>query len=228
MAAFAVFGLLLTSVAAIDPRVAAVLKRSDATLTPPSIARRSSGCPNINPVGGSTPGVVSLTCPSNIYKSKSLIGVHQSYINGAPDGCPIVHALDSDMTCTSSMTISDGSCAGYCEMRNFFFYGKEVPFAPVAHCSTDEVCAIQTSQSATLEQTYTFNLGATLGQRSENASELTERGDDAPEALLKAAFNGASGLAILNSKQSLTIPGSIILLVHIKDNNKRSYGHPTN
>ena len=100
--------------------------------------------------------------------------------------------MDSDQTCTSSMKISNGNCAGYCEVRNTFFYGKEVAFAPLAHCSADETCSIQSSQSSTITQTYTFNVDAGLSSRSVEDDSLVTRGDDAPEDLLKAAFNAVS------------------------------------
>lgn len=84
------------------------------------------------------------------------------------------------------MTVRGAYCSGYCELATQFFYGKEVPFSPAAHCSAKESCSVQASDSVTITQTYTFNVGATLETRSQEGDSLVQR--DATSTL-KAAFD---------------------------------------
>ncbi|SLM33696.1 hypothetical protein LPUS_02235 [Lasallia pustulata] len=170
------------------------------SIAPPSLAQRSSGCPNINPLGGSTPGTV--------------------YYNGQPGGCPIINALDADKSCTSSMTPLGTYCSGYCELSTEFFYGKEVPFSPAAHCSADQSCSVQASDSATITQTYTFNVGASLQQRSEEMSSLVQR--DAASTL-KAAFDVGASYSYSTAKTTL----SGITLSRPMNNNASDCGYWT-
>jgi hypothetical protein len=114
----------------------------------------------------------------------------QSYYNGQPDGCPVINKLDADGSCKSSMSVIQGACAGYCEVRNYYFYGQEVPFSPPATCTKNITCAIDKSYTATLTQTYTFNVGVGLkAERSLNNPHIPRGAEPAPEALLKGAFD---------------------------------------
>src|SRR6266511_4217530 len=117
--------------------------------------------------------------------------ISQSYYNGHSDGCPIINTLDPDESCKSSMRIFKGACAGYCEVRNYYFYGQEVPFQPLSNCRANEPCSIQASQSATLTQTFEFNVGAGLNtKRSVKGSEFWPRSEtETPQDILKCAFN---------------------------------------
>ena len=85
-------------------------------------------------------------------------------------------------------------CSQYCEVKLTWFYGKEVPFANAGCSATDDSCAISNSFSASVSNSFTFNVGFSVG----NKRELSSRdGNPAPEkpglAAIKASFNvGAS------------------------------------
>jgi len=115
----------------------------------------------------------------------------QSYYNGQPDGCPVINKIDADGSCASSMQIIHGACAGYCEVRNYYFYGQEVPFTPLTTCQEGKQCSIDNSYTATVTQTFEFNVGADLNtKRSIDHPRHVQRGaGSAPEALLEGAFN---------------------------------------
>lgn len=114
----------------------------------------------------------------------------QSYYNGQPGGCPVINQLDADGTCKSSMKIIHGACAGYCEVRNYYFYGREVPFNPIASCQEGITCEVTKSYTATVTQTFTFNVGVGLkAERSLNNPHIQRAEESAPEALLKGAFD---------------------------------------
>jgi hypothetical protein len=114
----------------------------------------------------------------------------QSYYNGQPDGCPVINTMDADGTCKSSMKIIDGACAGYCEVRNYYFYGKEVHFTPMTTCQQGKTCSIDQSYTATITETFSFNLGLSLkAERSLNNPHVQRDAEPAPESLLKGAFD---------------------------------------
>ena len=79
------------------------------------------------------------------------------------------------------MSIQHGKCAGYCEVRNYYIYGQEVEYAPFTHCEQGGQCAIDDSLSATITESFSFNVGATLNTKRDV--------ENAPEAVLKGAFN---------------------------------------
>lgn len=108
-----------------------------------------------------------------------------------PDGCPVINKIDADGSCASSMQIINGACAGYCEVRNYYFYGQEVPFTPLTTCQEGKECSIDNSYTATVTQTFEFNVGVGLNsKRSIDHPRHVQRGaGSAPEALLKGAFN---------------------------------------
>lgn len=77
MARYLIFAGLLSLASAIDPRIAAMGSEKSTSIAPPSLAQRSSGCPNINPLGGSTPGTVSSRSPPNsVFKVASIESSH--------------------------------------------------------------------------------------------------------------------------------------------------------
>ena len=57
------------------------------------------------------------------------------------------------------MEIIDGTCAGYCEVRNYYFYGQEVRSSPGETCRMGEQCQIQLGFQIAVEQQFQFNIG---------------------------------------------------------------------
>jgi hypothetical protein len=115
----------------------------------------------------------------------------QSYYNGNPDGCPVINKIDADGSCASSMQIIRGACAGYCEVRNYYFYGQEVPFTPLTTCQEGKECSIDNSYTATITQTFEFNgdVGLNTKRSIGHPRHVQRDAEAAPEALLMGAFN---------------------------------------
>jgi hypothetical protein len=89
------------------------------------------------------------------------------------------------------MQIIHGACAGYCEVRNYYFYGKEVPFTPLTTCQEGKECSIDNSYTATVIQTFEFNVGAAVDTKRsiDHPRHVQRDAGSAPEALLEGAFN---------------------------------------
>jgi hypothetical protein len=101
-------------------------------------------------------------------------------------------------------TAVGGECSACCEVRNYFSYGQEVPFASKTCQNDDPNCTIDITHSVTVTQTFSFNLGADVGtKRSAEDAFLTAR-DDPVEDILKATFN-AVRLTELAGKESILI-----------------------
>jgi hypothetical protein len=78
--------------------------------------------------------------------------------------------MDSDGSCSSSLSFDKGDsntrhCSAYCEVRNYFFYGKEVVFTEFSGCRANSACSFVSSKALTISQTYTFNVGAKVAKR---------------------------------------------------------------
>lgn len=87
-----------------------------------------------------------------------------------PNGCPVINKIDADGSCASSMQPHAGSCAGYCEVRNYYFYGRETPFKPSTLCTQNIDCTVTDTYTATVSQSFSFNVDATLNiKRSESS-----------------------------------------------------------
>lgn len=115
--------------------------------------------------------------------------VSQSHYN-----CPEKHTLDSKGHCSAYLPgtpDSKGKCLAYCEVRLTMFYGQEVPFEDAA-CQAESSCSISPSQSITVTNTYSFNVGASISQR-DLSDPLYARDDSSLLSSLKASFDaGAS------------------------------------
>ena len=101
--------------------------------------------------------------------------------------------MDSTGSCKDSLQpfLDDGICTGYCEVKNTWFYGKEVPITEYSSCRAFESCTYTTSNSITVSQSFSFNVGASLGQRSLDSDAVEgelEKRENAPSGL-KAGFN---------------------------------------
>ena len=106
--------------------------------------------------------------------------------------------MDSSGSCKGSLQldINNKICAGYCEVKNTWFYGKEVPITEFSSCRANEPCTYTTTNTITVSQSFAFNAGASLGKRSLDSGEdkekveFVKRGDAL--AGLKAGFNVVS------------------------------------
>lgn len=61
MANCLIFAFFLSLISAVDPRIALMVPEISTDFASPSLAQRSNGCSNINPLGGSTPGMIGFT-----------------------------------------------------------------------------------------------------------------------------------------------------------------------
>lgn len=99
-----------------------------------------------------------------------------------------------------------GECSAYCEVRNYFTYGQEVPF-PSAACDSNDPCSIGTTHTVTVTQSFSFNLGGDIGtKRSVENVSLTARDDepdDPIEDILKATFNAVRLIELAKTKSIL-------------------------
>jgi hypothetical protein len=86
------------------------------------------------------------------------------------------------------MTTAVGLCSAYCEVRNFFTWGQEIPTGVTCQAD-DPTCGISESASFSITQSYSFNIGGTVDtKRSENSSWLLAR-EETTADILEATFN---------------------------------------
>ena len=121
----------------------------------------------------------------------------QDYFDGQPGGCPYKNKLDADGSCASHFNADTPSdfCVAYCEVKNSYFYGQEIPFNEFSSCRANEPCTFTSTDALTITQTYTFNTGISLKKRDQDQElndTLVKRDDDLLGGL-KIGFNaGAS------------------------------------
>jgi hypothetical protein len=136
------FASLLVVAAAIDPRVPAA--KAEAAVAETSLERRSHGCVSLNPFGGASPNT--------------------DYYTNKPGGCPGGLQMTSTGSCPLSFGNSGStSCQSYCEVKDSFFYGQEVPFSEFSGCREDQECSFTSTKSLSITQTWSFNMGGGLG-----------------------------------------------------------------
>lgn len=70
--------------------------------------------------------------------------------------CPPKYSLNSDGTCP--VQVSEGPCQSYCEIRQNFYYGEEVPLDN-GFCHGPLTCSIADTKT----KTYTWNGGGSIG-----------------------------------------------------------------
>ncbi len=80
---------------------------------------------------------------------------------------------------------SISTCFAYCETEVQFFYGPENVFTQFPQCRANEACSFTTTDTKTVTNSYSFNLGAGLKTRS-ILDTLVERED---ESVLKPTFD---------------------------------------
>lgn len=86
------------------------------------------------------------------------------------------------------MTTAVGLCSAYCEVRNSFTWGQEIPTG-VSCFANDTTCSLSQSLSVSVTQTFSFNIGgAVSAKRSENSSLLLPR-EEETASLLQNSFN---------------------------------------
>ncbi|KAM0805130.1 hypothetical protein BDR22DRAFT_817614 [Usnea florida] len=149
----------------LDPRLVKSSLASASLL----LNRESGGsCPNVQPLEGSKDAVF--------------------YNNGASDGCPIIHKVDSNKDCTDGLNTqgSISTCSSYCEQKVEFFYGPESVFTQFPQCRANEACSFTTTDTKTITNSYSFNLGSGLKARSSVVDTLFKRED---ESVLKPSFD---------------------------------------
>jgi hypothetical protein len=92
--------------------------------------------------------------------------------------------MDSDGACRSNMRLGTTNvpagdipyCASYCEVRNYFFYDREVPFTEFSSCRANEQCSFSSSHAVTITKTYDFNANVGLKKRDvDNEAEIETR-----------------------------------------------------
>jgi hypothetical protein len=96
--------------------------------------------------------------------------------------------MNKDGQCLDGIPVQpdDTGCQSYCEVKITYFYGQEIPYN--FDCRADAPCTLTTSESVSHTDSWSIEVGATIGTRHEgsltyNEAELTGR-DDA-EAPLK-------------------------------------------
>ena len=92
--------------------------------------------------------------------------------------------MDAEGSCKSSITLTTYGCAGYCEVKNYFFYGNEVHISEFSECRQQQACTYTTTNTLTITQTFEFNLAAGLGKRN-GGEDLSKRESEA----LKPSFD---------------------------------------
>ena len=137
--------------------------------------RADNPCPALEPGKGSSPNTVSrprYRVFDNTATDASLARLtsFQDYYNGQPGGCPPKRQLDADGGCTSGFDVSTAGsyCTSYCEIKNSYFYGQEVPFTQYGSCAANEGCSFTSSDALTITQSYAINVGIKLGKRDLN------------------------------------------------------------
>lgn len=84
------------------------------------------------------------------------------------------------------------ACSAYCEIRNYFSYGQEVPYPDISSCNAGDECSITATHSVSISQTFGFDItgAANLGKR-DNIEDLLFAREDAAEieTILTSAFN---------------------------------------
>ena len=102
--------------------------------------------------------------------------------------------MDDKGSCQDALqNVDESNCAGYCEVKNTWFYGEEVPIKEFSSCRADSPCEYTTTDTITVTQTFAFNVDAGLAKRSDdpdddtaNVTALAKRDD---EGVLKPSFN---------------------------------------
>ena len=76
-------------------------------------------------------------------------------------------------------------------MKNNWFYGKEVEINEYPSCRAFESCTYTTTNSITVEQSFSFNVGASVGRRSLESDTVEGQLDKREDAAsgLKAGFD---------------------------------------
>lgn len=192
MANLSILLCLASAVFAVNPRLVSLSSSGNTTPVASSFLPRDS--PNKSLQSTRKAELRSIKCvKQDIRWLERYAYLLQSYYNGQAGGCAIINALDSDGNCASqSLTPTNGVCSAYCEVRVFLSYGREVPY-PRGQCRSPDSCTITTSQSVTVEQSFSFNIkgGANLGKRDESKDALRNRGVNLLEAL-SGAFDVVS------------------------------------
>lgn len=83
--------------------------------------------------------------------------------------------------------VDETHCSAYCEVKNTWFYGQEVPIKEFSSCRADSPCEYTTTDTITVTQTFAFNVDAGLAKRSDDADTSLAKRDD--EGVLKPSFN---------------------------------------
>ena len=179
MRSLCLISVLATAVLAVNPRVPVQARRAELA-TPDIITRASGQSYNCSRIGagnaGSTAGQVII---QRLYAAM-LIRFRATTTDSLTGALSSIK-IDPDGSCKSSMTIQSGSCAGYCEVRNYYFYGEEVPYSPFTACRVGDKCDIDGTYSAAITQSFSFNVGAGINTKRDVTA--------APAAVLKGAFN---------------------------------------
>jgi hypothetical protein len=138
------FSFTLSLVAAANPRLMASRDKAVSDRVPRDLASGpiSSVCPGIVPGAASSPGVVRTSTP----KISAFLISSQSYYNGKLGGCPFKNLLDADGSCASHMETAVGLCSAYCEVRNTFAWGQEIPTGVTCQAN-DSTCSLAESRS---------------------------------------------------------------------------------
>lgn len=91
--------------------------------------------------------------------------------------------MDEDGTCSSHVKEATGTdqCTGYCEVRNYYSYGREIRFDEFGTCRAHQECSFTSTNSLTVTQTFEVNTGVKFGKRDSEGA-LIKRGSEA-EAL---------------------------------------------
>ena len=114
--------------------------------------------------------------------------------------------LDSDGSCTSHMKQDVGSqtCSGYCEIKNSYHYGQEVPFNEFSSCRANEPCTFTSTDSLTITQTYTFNMGVTIPKRDLDSNNALVARENPDEGGLQVGFDAGASYSWSTAKTSST------------------------
>lgn len=118
----------------------------------------------------------------------------QDYFNGAPDGCPFKNMMNDKGSCQDALkNVDESHCSAYCEVKNTWFHGQEVPIKEFSSCRANSPCEYTTTDTITVTQSFAFNVNAGLAKRSHDADDetgnVTTLGKRGEEGVLKPSFN---------------------------------------
>ena len=123
--------------------------------------------------------------------------------------------MSPDGSCDNGLDLTNGEdssyCAGYCEVKNAFFYGAEVVFTEFAGCRANSPCTFTSTKSLTITQTWTFNADLTTSfkHKKDEIPEATrtvndKRQEEGDSGGLEGSFNLGASYSYSTAKTSST------------------------